>query len=128
MRNEGLSRTLCLLPSVVFVSPNTALVSSACIIASILLRRCWQEILAGNVPALDPVSVRSLDERDLETRRIARVSASVTSGEMYGSPADAPVVVCVTFTLGSLVVQSRQVKTSVWWAPTYSKCGMESPN
>ena len=35
-------------------------------------RRCWQETLAGNVPALDPVIVRSLDERDLETRRSAR--------------------------------------------------------
>ena len=35
-------------------------------------RRCRQEILAGNVPALDPVIVQSLDECDLETRHIAR--------------------------------------------------------
>ena len=34
--------------------------------------RCWQEILADSVPALDSVIVLSLDERDLETRRIAR--------------------------------------------------------
>ena len=35
-------------------------------------RRCSQEILAGTVPALDPVIVLFLGERDLETRRIAR--------------------------------------------------------
>ena len=32
----------------------------------------FSSLLAGNVPALDPALVQSLDERDLETRRIAR--------------------------------------------------------